>query len=661
MKKQWLLGIVFLFFIVSFVRMVDADTGFKAPSVPSFSSSSSSTDGPIKAPLDHLDDFGSEASPSKVMDEAEKKKARADLDNYTSYMYVDDGKLLTPSMSAGMQTLFVRSQFFVTKTLYRFVSAVVHKLNSEGLVTQWTGQLFSTVQRMYRQFSSPSLYPLIAMGVISSLIFYWLKRRFFEGVRRVIMVFLLTGLFIFGGQKLVTQVNDALTGVSNALIQTVKISGVSATNVNDLRKTMVEVPFLYLNFDHVEIQSDGSSNIPEKDILRVLTCDDDNDTLKQIQSDLKDQHLTSKKLGEKFLTALASVINALLVGFIYLTFTIFAFVMRVLLLVLLLLLPFVAIFSLFPFLDQWLLNWGKAVGETLILSNVVVIGTAMLCLLDGLVSSMVTSMIGSDYFFITLTKMIVYVLLFKFRHKIAAIFKAGKLATSPFASRLDGLLKQARQKGTAMAVKPFLTASSAGVVAGLTAGQMLAGQAKAKAKQGLTGGTGSLWHGGLSQRADRVMKQVDQVDPSSKKGQKLLAKEERLKQRLERRKQHFENPNALQRKVAAYRKAYQQRRNAKDPSLARQTRRIEKQRQAKVAAIQSLYQARQKALQARAIERRFHQVVPEEQKVSMTTLANREKLRKRSMKQAAMKSAHRMQEKAANVQAFGHGPTYPWD
>ncbi|MDT2904412.1 metal-dependent phosphohydrolase, partial [Lactococcus lactis] len=106
----------------------------------------------------------------------------------------------------------------------------------------------------------------------------------------------------------------------------------------------------------------------------------------------------------------------------------------------------------------------------LIVSNVVVIGTALISVLDSIVSSTVTSMIGSDYFFITLIKFIVYIILFKKRQKILDIFKAGHLSNSGFAGRMDGLLSNVRRKGSNMIKAPLLAGSSAGLVAGLTAG-----------------------------------------------------------------------------------------------------------------------------------------------------------------------------------------------
>lgn len=688
MKKKMLLVVGLLAFLGGVALPSQADTAFNVPTTPSFSSaksptvskaptssssmpsSKSSTTSP-SYPVNNgfvggdLGDYSSSNSPSKVMTEAERKKARANLDNYTSYMYFDDGKFLTGSMSAGMQTFFVRSQFFVTKTIYRFVNAVNEKLNSDSLITQWTAQLFVTVQNIYNQFSNPQLYPIIAIAVISSLLFYWFKRRFFEGVRKLVLVMILVGLFINGGQKLTEQVNSGLNDVTTTLMSTVKVAGVSVKNSNDLKKTMVEVPFLYLNFDNVKINADGSSNISEDNIVNLLTSGDDNDKIKAIQSDLKDSHLTSKKMGEKVLTALASVFNAILVGFICLAFAVMAFVMRMFFLILLLLLPFVGILSLFPVFDVVILRWAKATGGALIISNVVVIGTALISVLDSIVSSTVTSMIGSDYFFITFVKFIVYIILFKKRQKILDIFKAGHLSNSGFAGRMDGLLSNVRRKGSNMIKTPLLAGSSTGLVAGLTAGQMATGKAKEIAKNRLTNGTGSLWHGGLNKKADRTMNKMDKANPNSKKGQKLQAKEEKIKQRLEKRKQKFENPNLLKRKVADYRKLYQQRKNSADPSLAQK---MEQKNQAKKDSIQALYNKNQILLQTRANERGMREAVSDQENPNLSELANhkqkavaKEKLEERIVKQSANRTGERLKKANHNRSSFANQPSYPWD
>lgn len=686
------------------------DTGFTPPSTPDFSvsgdkdnskndskddskdtskddskdktdssSDSSLGDGLITPPLgDNLGDYGTDDSPSVVMDEAAKKKARENLDNYTSYMYYDDGKFLTGSMSAGMQTFFVRSQFFVTKTIYRFVNAVNEKLNSDSLITDWTTKLFATVQNMYNQFSNPEVYPIISIAVISSLVFYWLKRRFLEGLRKVFIVMLLSGIFINGGQQITEQVNTFLNTVTTTLMSTVKVEGASATSSNDLKTTMVEIPFLYLNFDNVKINADGTSNISDDDIVNLLISDDDNDKIKAIKTDLKDSHLTSKKMGEKVLTALASIFNAILVGFIYLAFAVMAFVMRLFFLILLLLLPFVGILSLFPVFDVVILRWAKATGGTLVVSNVVVIGTALISVLDSIVSSTVTSMIGSDYFFITLVKFIVYIVLFKKRQKILDIFKAGHLSNSGFAGRMDGLLSNVRQRGSNMLKAPLVAGASAGMVASLTAGQMATGKAKEIAKNRLTGGTGSLLHGGLNQKADRTMNKNDKADPNSKKGQKLQAKEEKIKQRLEKRKQKFENPSLLKRKVADYRKQYQKRKNPNDPTVAQK---FEQKNQEKKDSIQALYDKNNSQLQTRAdknktqrqagaMEKRMRNQMPEQKKPDLSELAknkqkalSKEKLDQRAMKQSAGRMAERLEKEKENKKPsnFAKKPNYPWD
>ena len=668
MKSKMLLLVGMFTFLIGLSPLVRADTAFTTPTMPSFSTSKESnskadvkkaeTNPSVKKSIEVLpktdmitpplakdmNKYGSSDSPSAVMDEAKKKEARSNLDNYTSYMWVDDGKILTPSASIMLQTIFVRSQFFVTKTIYRFVNAVNSKLNGDSLITKWSTQVFASVQSIYAQFSSPDLYPLIAIGVISSLLFYWFKKRFLEGFRKIILVILLVGTFVYGGSDLTSKINTSLNDVLTSVVKTVQVAGVSATSISDLKTTMVEVPFLYLNFDDVIVNSDGTTNIKEDDIVKVLASDDDNDTLKTIQSDLKDKHLTNSKLGEKFLTALASMVNAVLVGVIYLAFSIISFVMRMLFLVLLLLLPFVAIMALFPLFDVVIIRWAKVASGTLILSNAVLLGTAIIGLLDGLLSSALSTMIGSDYFFLTCLKFTVYILMYKFRRKILDIFKAGHLTNNRFAGRVDGLLSNVRRKGSNIVKKPLMATTSAGLVAGLTAGQMATRKAKNIAKERLTAGTGSLWHGGFNKKVEKTMRKAEQVDPLSRKGERLLAKEERLKNKLATKKQRFNNPNILKTKVNSYRNQLTKKRKGEVKAQE-----LIQKKQNKKENIQNLYNKNQAQLRAKAMERRLQENKLEGKQPSLDELAKnkhhqmvKENMKQREVKQSAQRLAGRI-------------------
>lgn len=629
-------------FLIGLAPLVQADTAFTTPSLPSFSESkdthSGSTTDTLTPPLaQDLNKYGTKDSPSQVMDEAKKKEARNNLDNYTSYMWVDDGKILTPSASLMMQTIFVRSQFFVTKTIYRFVNAVNSKLNGDGIITKWSTEVFASVQSIYAQFSTPEFYPIIAIGIISSLLFYWLKRRLLEGFRKILLVMLLGGAFIYGGSDLTSSINTSLNSVLTSVVKTVKVAGVSASNVNDLKTTMVEIPFLYLNFDGVQINANKTSNIKEEDIDQLLASEDDNDVLKSIQTNLKDYHLTSSKLGEKFLTAFASMVNAVLIGFIYLAFAIISFVMRMLFLILLLLLPFVAVMALFPLFDVVVLRWSKATGGTLILSNFVLIGTAVIGVIDGMISSGISTAIGSDYFFVTFVKLIVYVMLFKYRHKILDIFKAGHLSNNRFATRVDGLLSNARRRGGNIIKKPLAATTSAGLVAGLTAGQMVKGKAKSIAKEHLTADTGSLTHGRFNKKAEKIMNKVDQADPQSAKGQRLLAKEEKMKERLAQKKQRFNQPNGLKSKLNDYRNEV-----VKNRKGAFKAEELAKKQKDKKEAVRERYEQTQNQITARAMERRMRAEYPEQEKPNLVQSAQKKKMQDQVKQKEVRESAQRM-------------------
>ena len=161
------------------------------------------------------------------------------------------------------------------------------------------------------------------------------------------------------------------------------------------------------------------------------------------------------------------------------------------------------------------------------------------------------------------------------------------------------------------------------------------------------------------------MNKTDKANPDTKKGQKLQAKEEKIKQRLEKRKQKFENPNLLKRKVADYRKQYQQRKTMNNPNLAQK---MEQKNKEKNASIQALYDKNKTQLQARAIERRLREAVPDQEKPNLSELAKnkqkalaKEKLDERAMKQSAGRMAERFEKEKVSHSSFKRKPNYPWD
>jgi uncharacterized repeat protein (TIGR02543 family) len=238
MKKKVLLLMGLVVFFFSFSPLVQAE---------GTTSSSSSNSELLTPPIsDNMDDYSSSDSPSKTMSEAKKEEARKDLDNYTSYMYVNDKGIITPSMNAGLQTFFVRSQFFVTKTIYRFVNFVNQGLNGNSVISTWRTALFDTAKSIYSKFMTPELIPVVAIGLISTLLYYFLHKRMMEGLRKVFLVIVMTTFFVYGGNSLVEKVHGAMNDVTTSVVKTISVAGVSSTDKNDLFTTMVKVPFLYL-------------------------------------------------------------------------------------------------------------------------------------------------------------------------------------------------------------------------------------------------------------------------------------------------------------------------------------------------------------------------------------------------------------------------------
>lgn len=585
-------------------------SGFTPPSTPDFSvsynknnskddsknssndtsnkkvSSNTGNSGLINPPIaDNMNDYGDANSPSTVVDEAKNEEARKDLDNYTSYMYASDKVVILPSFTAGIQMVFIRSQFFVTKTIYQFVNFVNQGLNGNLILSDWRASVFQTAQNIYGKFMSPELLPIVAMGLFLTLLYYFLNKQMMQGIRKVLLIIALSTFFVYGGNSLVTKVHDAMNDVTTSVVKTISVAGVSGTDKNDLFTTMVKIPFLYLNFDNVKIDKDGKINIKQSDIDRLLTSDDDNDSIKKIQEDLKDKHLTFKKLGDKFLTALASVFNALLLGAIYLFFSIFSFFMDFFFIILVFILPFAAIASFFPNFEKTIIQWGKTSFGVLILSGLGVFGTALIGLFDGIVSLALSSLLGSNYFFITLVKIGLYIFVYVKRKTIIGIFSAHHMGQGKFTGRMDNMLSNIKSKAMGTLKAPVLAGVTGGVTAGMLAGKF--------AKDKVTAGTGSLRHGWDNQRYNKTLDKLQKKGSDSEKGQKLNQREQKLREKMNKRQGKFNQSENTKR--SKFREAFDKQRLRKNTEAYNN---LQNKRNGKREGIKNMYDA----TNARAVE-----------------------------------------------------------
>lgn len=604
MKKKMLLFVgLFAFLSVLALHTYADSSGFTPPSTLDFSvsdnknnskddsknssndtsnkkdSSNTGNSGLINPPIaDNMNDYGDANSPSTVVDEAKNEEARKDLDNYTSYMYASDKVVILPSFTAGIQMMFIRSQFFVTKTIYQFVNFVNQGLNGNLILSDWRASVFQTAQNIYGKFMSPELLPIVAMGLFLTLLYYFLNKQMMQGIRKVLLIIALSTFFVYGGNSLVTKVHDAMNDVTTSVVKTISVAGVSGTDKNDLFTTMVKIPFLYLNFDNVKIDKDGKINIKQSDIDRLLTSDDDNDSIKKIQEDLKDKHLTFKKLGDKFLTALASIFNALLLGAIYLFFSIFLFFMDFFFIILVFILPFAAIASFFPNFEKTIIQWGKTSFGVLILSGLGVFGTALIGLFDGIVSLALSSLLGSNYFFITLVKIGLYIFVYVKRKTIIGIFSAHHMGQGKFTGRMDNMLSNIKSKAMGTLKAPVLAGVTGGVTAGMLAGKF--------AKDKVTAGTGSLRHGWDNQRYNKTLDKLQKKGSDSEKGQKLNQREQKLREKMNKRQGKFNQSENTKR--SKFREAFDKQRLRKNTEAYNN---LQNKRNGKREGIKNMYDA----------------------------------------------------------------------
>ena len=95
---------------------------------------------------------------------------------------------------------------------------------------------------------------------------------------------------------------------------------------------------------------------------------------------------------------------------------------------------------------------------------------------------------------------------------------------------------------------------------------------------------------------------------------------------------------------------------------------MEQKNKEKNASIQALYDKNKTQLQARAIERRMREAVPDQEKPNLSELAKnkqkalaKEKLDESSMKQSAVRMAERFEKEKGIHSIFKRKPNYPWN
>lgn len=392
--------------------------------------------------------------------------------------YVDSGDMFDKLVNSIVQALF-----WVAKVIYRFTVFVSSFFGSIQLIKSYSSSVVSAASSMWQTIFSSGLFYLMALGVLINLCVSFVKGTFLRTIGKIIFVFFLLGLFFTQGSTLINKAFTASNNISTSIISNVKIGGVSAEKSNQ-RNTMMVHPFLLLNFDVKNLP-----NATDKKVAALLNSGGDVDKVKDVEGNggSRIQHLQMSSIGDKFSVALGTIINNIVLATVIVGFEFGVFVMQILFLVFLILVPFTALASFFPQMQDALLNLFKKASGYFVLAFVLSFGIYLVLLFNNFLDFILTNKLNNqlDYLFVAVIKVGVMVVIWKKRQEIFSVFHPSMLSLAN-----TGMLGRARQAFTTVkerTISPALSAVGgfAGGAAAYSFDKVRSGFGNARMKQTL--------------------------------------------------------------------------------------------------------------------------------------------------------------------------------
>ena len=255
-----------------------------------------------------------------------------------------------------------------------------------------------------------------------------------------------------------TNVDSALTGVASSVS---KLENAYSSKgygegspLDSYFEQAIWEPYAYMNADKVsedKAKYKGLKlNLSEKDLKALLAYDSDDKKFKLNDKTMEEIVYNGDKVkiknlsnnwGDKFSYAIGSIFKTTVLGIVIDAFAIFRFVLRIALLILFVLSPFVALISFIPTMQIVLLNFAKRIGITVGLSGFMDFFAIMALFIYKMIDDVVSTFFN-NYLLVVFVEIIVLVMLWKKRDWLVSILTADRLRVSSSFGRFPNRLKR---------------------------------------------------------------------------------------------------------------------------------------------------------------------------------------------------------------------------
>ena len=437
----------------------------------------------------------------------------------------------------------VQAVFWVGKLTFYVVAEVYIAVEGMSDVSSLLNEAVKNSSKVFSSLFSQEIIYMVgaSMAVYLLYIFATGKGSFLKTLIKMLLIYTCIGVYFVqfpvNGQNkyLLTHVYDAFRTTTITLNGeiTKTLTGESKDGVETYFSETLLKGYKYMNSP---VNDKGEFMLSEKEFEDLASYKQgDGDHLvgeKKIKDIAKDKDPENKMLknewGSKFMYAFASDVDIIVMGTIYLLLGLSRFFFLIVFILLIVLLPFILILSLFPKMEHLLVGFNKKAISMLALSSIMLLATTLFSFFYNTLTKFVSTAVGGDLLVTVFLKALLLFLMWKYRHSLLTAFS--RVTNSPVG-------KIGREISNSQAVKNLKERIAGTGKLGLKSG-----------KDGLKVG-GQFAKGGLKLGKDKLSENLKTLRKESPLVDRVAEKGEAVKNRMDSiRERKNSSVNALKEK-----------------------------------------------------------------------------------------------------------------
>lgn len=437
----------------------------------------------------------------------------------------------------------VQAVFWVGKLAFYVVAEVYIAVEGMSDVSSLLNEAVKNSSKVFSSLFSQEIIYMVgaSMAVYLLYIFATGKGSFLKTLIKMLLIYTCIGVYFVqfpvNGQNkyLLTHVYDAFRTTTITLNGeiTKTLTGESKDGVETYFSETLLKGYKYMNSP---VNDKGEFVLSEKEFEDLAGYKQgDGDHLvgeKKIKDIAKDKDPENKMLknewGLKFMYAFASDVDIIVMGTIYLLLGLSRFFFLIVFILLIVLLPFILLLSLFPKMEHLLIGFNKKAISMLALSSIMLLATTLFAFFYNTLTGFISTAVSGDLLVTVFLKGVLLFLMWKYRHSLLSAFS--RVTNSPVG-------KIGREISNSQAVKNLKERITQSGKIGLKSG-----------KDGLKVG-GQFAKGGLKMGKDKLSENLKTLRKNSPLVDKVAEKGEAVKNRMDSIREHKNSSvNALKEK-----------------------------------------------------------------------------------------------------------------